>query len=181
MKTYRVVLSSATLAFFAGSFLSPAALKAAVPDSPEITSLLTEAKAEAVELKADAGDMESFTRSTASWQTYGTQLSSIRDHINKTGKLLARLKSAESSGAPWQQTAIKRIEPLLKEMADNTTTTIKYLNDNPGKVHLPEFRDYVRANYELATDLDALIGDFVKFGSAEDKYKDLGSKLEVSR
>jgi len=179
MKRYRVILGPATLAFFAGSFMVPGALKAA--DSSEITSLLADAKAEAVELKADAADLVSFTRSTSSWQTYGTKLSAIREHVNNSGKLLTKLKSGEASGSPWQQTAIKRIEPLLKEMADNTTTTIKYLNDNPGKVHLPEFADYVKANYELATDLDALIGDFVNFGSAEEKYKNLGSKLEVSR
>ena len=179
MKRYRAILAPATLAFFAGSFIVPAALKA--EDSPEITSLLAEAKAEAVALKTDAAGMESFTRSTSSWQTYGIQLSAIREHVNNSGKLLTKLKSAEASGSPWQQTAIKRIEPLLKEMADNTTTTIKYLNDNPGKVHLPEFTDYVKANYELATDLDALIGDFVNFGSDEEKYKNLGSKLEVSR
>ena len=179
MKRYRAILAPATLAFLAGSFMVPAALKAA--DSTEITSLLAEAKAEAAALKADAGDMESFTRSTSSWQTYGTQLTAIREHVNNSGKLLTKLKSAEISGSPWQQTAIKRIEPLLKEMADNTTTVIKYLNDNPEKVHLPQFKDYVKANYELATDLDALIGDFVNFGSDEEKYKSLGSKLEVSR
>ena len=43
----------------------------------------------------------------------------VKGHVNNTGKLLAKLKDAEATGSPWQQTAIKRIEPLLKEMADN--------------------------------------------------------------
>ena len=81
----------------------------------------------------------------------------------------------------WQQTAIKRIEPLLKELADNTTATINHLNDNQAKVHTPAFTDYVKANAELATDLEALIRDFVNYGSAKEKYESLGSKLEVHR
>jgi len=68
----------------------------------------------------------------------------------------------------------------LKELADNTTTTITHLGDNKTKVHLPEFKDYVKANYELATDLEALIRDFVDYGNAKEKFEGLGSKLEVS-
>jgi hypothetical protein len=55
--------------------------------------------------------------------------------------LLAKLRDARGAGSAWQQTAIKRIEPLLKELAANTEITIKYLNENQNKVHFKEFRD----------------------------------------
>ena len=161
-----------------GSLMIPAALKAA-EDSAEVTRLLADAKTEAVELKTDASDMEAYTRSTRSWETYAGKLVMIKGHVNNTGKLLTKLKDAEATGSPWQQTAIKRIEPLLKEMADNTEATISHLNANQGKVHFPEFTDYVKANYELATDIEALIRDFVDYGSAKEKFERLGSKLEV--
>lgn len=180
MKSYRILAGSAMFALLAaGSLMIPTALRAA--DSPEITKLLTDAKAEAVELKADSDDMESFTRSTMTWQGYGSKLDMIKGHVNNAGKLLARLKNAEATGSAWQQAAIKRIEPLLKELADNTTATINHLNNNQGKVHMPAFTDYVKANAELATDLEALIRDFVNYGSAKEKYESLGSKLEVHR
>ena len=104
----------------------------------------------------------------------------VKEHINNTGRLLAKLKHAEASGAPWQQTAIQRIEPLLKELAANTEATIIYLNENRSKIHFPEFRDYVKANFELAADLEALIRDFVNYGEAKDKFERLGHKVEVT-
>ena len=175
MKTHKSIPGLAALAL--AYFVTPISAKAA--DSAEITKLLADAKAEAVALKADATNMESFTRSASSWETYLSSLDMIKGHVNDTGELLAKLKDAEATGSPWQQTAIKRIEPLLKEMADNTTATIKHLSDNKNKVHLPEFKDYVKANYELATDLEALIRDFVDYGNAKEKFESLGSKLEV--
>ena len=145
-------------------------------DSEEITKLLTEAKAVAVKLKADSEDMESFTRSTMTWRGYASKLDVIKGHVNNTGQLLAKLKAAETTGSPWQQAAIKRIESLLKELADNTTATINHLNDNQGKVHAPPFTDYVKANADLATDLEALIRDFVDYASAKEKFESLASK-----
>jgi hypothetical protein len=105
----------------------------------------------------------------------------IKGHVNNTGKLLTKLKDAEATGAAWQQTAIKRIEPLLKELAANTEATINNLNENKTKVHFTEFKDYVKANFELATDFEALIRDFVNYGEAKEKVEHLGGKLEVSR
>ena len=180
MKTYPKLAAPAMLALFAaGSLLIPTKLRAM--DSPEITKLLADVKAEAIELKVDSGDMESFTRSNMTWRGYGSKLDLIKGHVNNALSLLAKLKSAEATGSQWQQAAIKRIEPLLKELADNTTATINHLNDNQGKVHLPAFTDYVKANHELATDLEALIRDFVDYGNAKEKFESLGSKSEVSR
>ena len=166
------------LAFLATvNLLIPNVLKAA--DSAEITKLFADAKAEAAELKVDSGELESFTRSKMTWRGYGSKLEEIKIHINNTGKLLVKLKAAETTGSPWQQAAIKRIEPLLKELADNTTATINHLNANPGKIHTPAFTDYVKANSALATDLEAVIRDYVDYGSDKEKFESLGSKLEV--
>jgi hypothetical protein len=182
MKTYRVMVSLATPALLTvGLLLSPVMVRAIEPgDSAEITKLLTDAKAEAVELKTDSEDLDTFVKSRLSWESHARKIEMIKEHVNNTGKLLAKLKDAEASGAPWQRTAIQRIEPLLKELAANTETTINYLNENRSKIHFPEFRDYVKANYELATDLEALIRDFVNYGEAKEKFERLGRKVEIT-
>lgn len=182
MKDYRVTAGFTTAAILvAGYLIIPAAMKAVEGgDSAEITKLLAEAKSEALELKHDSADMESFTKSKLSWESYASKVDMIKEHVNKTGKLLANLKDAETGGSPWQQTAIKRIEPLLKELAANTEATINHLNENRTRIHFTEFKDYVKANYELATDLEALIRDFVNYGEAKDKFERLGQKLEVT-
>jgi hypothetical protein len=160
----------------------PTATKAAESgDSAEINKLLADSRAEAVELKADSESMESFTRSALNWGSYASQLEMIKGHVNKAGELLAKLQNVKTTGSPWQQTAINRIAPLLKEMADNTQAAIKHLNDNQNRVHSPEFKDYVKANYELATDLEALIREFVDYSNAKEKVEGLGTRLETGR
>jgi len=182
MKTYRAMASLVTSALLmAGYFLSPVAVKAVGPgDSAEISKLLVGAKAEAVELKNDSEDLDASVKSRLSWESHARKIEMVKEHINNTGKMLPKLKDAEASGAPWQQTVIQRIEPLLKELAANTETTINYLNENRSKVHCPEFRDYVKANYELATDLKTLLRDFVNYGEAKEKFANLQRRLEVT-
>jgi hypothetical protein len=182
MKIDRGIAGLTTLTLLvAGYLVIPSTLKATEPGaSAKIAKLLVDAKAEAVQLKDDSADMESFTKSKLRWESYARKIEMIKEHVNNTGKLLAKLQEAEATGSPWQQTAIKRIEPLLKELAANTETTINHLNQNKAKIHFTEFKDYVKANYELATDLEALIRDFVNYGEAKEKIERLGKKLEVT-
>src|SRR5215471_9341081 len=180
MKINRATATLVTPAFLmAGFLICPAKLRAIEPGgSPEITKLLADVKAEAVELKNDSEDLDTFAQSRLTWESHARKVEMVKEHINNTGRLLAKLKDVEASGAPWQQTAIQRIEPLLKELAANTEGTIIYLNENRAKIHFPEFRDYVKANYELATDLEALIRDFVNYGEAKEKFERLGHRVE---
>ncbi len=181
MKEYRRIASLVTPAvLMAGYLMVPAVIKAdEAQDSEQITKLLADVKTEAVELKRDAADMDSFARSKGSWESFASKIEMFKEHVNKAGKVLANLKDAEAGGSPWQQTAIGRIEPLLKELAANTEATIKHLNENQTKVHFTEFKDYVKANYEMATDLEEMIRDFVNYGETKRKFERLGEKLEV--
>jgi hypothetical protein len=166
-------LNSVTLALLAvGCLMIPSALKAAeTSDSAEITKLLADTKSVAIQLKTDSSQMESFTRSKLSWESYAAKLDTIKKHINNAGQLVAKLKDAESSGSPWQQATTKRIEPLLQEMADNLTATINHLNDNKSKIHFPEFKDYVKTNYSLATDMEAMVRAAVDYGNDKAKFE----------
>jgi len=175
MKNYRT-LYSVTLAILAAGTLTIPTLKAVGPqDSADVTKLLRDTKAVAVQLKTDSGQMESFTRSKLSWQSYAVKLNTIKGHINNASQLLGKLKDAESTGSVWQQTTIKRIEPILQEMADNLTATIKKLNDNQSKIHFPEFTDYVKTNYLLATDMEALLRVSIDYGNDKATFERLSA------
>jgi hypothetical protein len=182
MKGYRWIAGLVTPALLvAGCFIASTNVKAAESDdSPKITALLADAKAEAVQLKDDSTDMESFTRGGLSWESYAGKIEMIKEHVNNTGKLLTKLQAEESDGSVWQQTAIKRIEPLLKELAANTEKTIAYLNENKTKIHFSDFKDYVQMNCEIAANLEELIRDFVNYGEAKQKLDRLGAKLEIT-
>jgi hypothetical protein len=129
----------------------------------------------AIQLKNDSSQMESFTRSKLSWQSYAAKLDTIKAHINNAGELVAKLKNAESTGSPWQQSTIKRIEPMLQEMADNLTATIKHLSDNQSKVHFPAFTDYVKANYAMSVDMEAMLRAAVDYGNDKAKFESLSA------
>lgn len=159
--------------------MSSMILFAQSPDSEEISNLLQDAKSHAALSANDAADMDAFTRSNVSWSTYTSKLSPIREHVNELGKIHAQLADMRHLGSPWQQNAIDQIEPLLQEMADTLTATIKHLNDNQSRVHMPQFEDYVHATHELASNLSDMIRDYVAYDAAKAKAEDLERKLEL--
>jgi hypothetical protein len=163
----------------AGFLAIPAPSKAAsAPDSEQVSKLLSEAKTMAFQLKEDAVTMESFTRMNVSWESHAVAINQIKDHINALGRQEAKLKEARSSGSPWQQTAIDRITPFLDELTGYTYAVIEHINGQTK--HTPaEYKDYLEANADYATDLAAMIGNFVDFGNAKDRLERLGDKLEI--
>ena len=92
-----------------------------MPDSEPDSDLLSQVKTHAFQLKEDAGILESFTRNVGlSWQSHAAVLTRMREDINQAGRDLAKLEEAKKSASIWQETAIERIQPLLKELAENT-------------------------------------------------------------
>jgi hypothetical protein len=183
MIIYRRLLFPSMLALLVAGYLiiSPAtrALASSVGDSKEISTLLSEAKSEAIELREDAEKMETFTRSKVSWESFATKINEIKDHVNKTGELLAKLNQVRETGSSWQQQAIDHIMPALKELAENTESTIEYLNENRKLVHSKEIEDYCVVNYELAKELTALVGDFIDYGETEARFAELQKKVKA--
>jgi mannose-6-phosphate isomerase-like protein (cupin superfamily) len=96
MKNYRGMAGLATPALLvAGYLMIPTAMKATDPgDSVQVTKLSADAKAEAVELKRDSADMESFTESKPTWESYAHEVGLIKEHVNNAGKLLANLQTS---------------------------------------------------------------------------------------
>jgi len=165
----------------AGLLAIPTASKAAeTADSEQVSKLLSEAKTMAFELKEDAVTMESFTRMNVSMESHAVAINQIKDHINALTRQAAKLKEARNTGSPWQQTAIDRITPFLEELGGYTYAVIEHLN---GEVkHTPaEYKDYLQANADYATDLAAMIADFVDFGRSKDRMQHLADKLEIPK
>jgi hypothetical protein len=151
----------------------------ATGNSQKLHELLTQVEAEAIELKRDAHDLELWAQGKQlSWRSHAAQLNTIREHINKAGKLLAQMTEARHTASPWQEQAIDRIHPLLQELADNTGATIKHFNDNKSHIHFSDYADYAKGGSDLAEELASLVGDYVNFGEHEADYHRLKGKLE---
>jgi hypothetical protein len=147
-------------------------------DSEQVSKLLSETKTLAFQVKEDAIAMESFTRMNVSWESHKVAINQIRDDINALGKQVAKLKAAEDSAAPWQKAAIDRIYPFLDELGGYTAAVIDQINGDQ-KRNPADYKDYLEANRDYATDLAAMISDFVDYGNAKDRVENLGTRLEV--
>lgn len=154
-------------------------MHAQTEDSPDINRLLSDARVHAWEAARDAETLQSYTMSKIGWETHASQLRMITGHVNDLGKVAAQLTDMRSQGSPWQQTAIDRINPLLRELADDTTTTIKHLSDHPNQVNMQQYRDYASASNDDADRIATLISDFVNYGKAKARTQRLADKLEL--
>jgi hypothetical protein len=148
-------------------------------DSKEVSAIFEDVKTEAIQLRHDADEMKSYTHSTLSWQTHVTRVEEMKRHVNNAGKLLSELDSARASASPWQEQAVDRITPLLKELASNVTATIEHLNQNPKRLQTAPYVDYVAANYDVASNLAELISDYVEYGRSKARSGELAERLEV--
>jgi predicted nuclease with TOPRIM domain len=150
-------------------------------ENKEVSNLLDDIKWQAADLDRDSEELESFTRSNASWESHADELNRIRDHINAIGKTLSRLQELRSSAAPWQQEAIDRITPLAQKLASSTTAAIEHLNKNPLRINDPRYQEYIKSNAEAASELDALVRDFVAYGKTRTTLEAYERKLEIAR
>jgi len=158
----------------------PLSRAAEVPDSEQVTKLLADVKSDAYLLRDDAQLMESYTRSDISLETQKRTVELVKSHVNAMGKTLAELVAAKDTASPWQVAAIDRIQPFLRELADNTTQAINYINGGPKNYKTGEYKDYIEANADVAAGLFSLISDFVDYGNHKNRMQRLAIKLEVS-
>jgi hypothetical protein len=171
-------LTLALIALFA-LVAGPSYASAQANDSPQISRLLKEAKSSAIQANREAVELESYTNSNLSWKTHAQALERIRGHVNDMGKLLRQMEDAKSEGSPWQQDAINRIDPLLRQMADQLTATIQHGNEHPNRIHMMKFKNYVSACAGFASQTERLISDIVAYDQAQAKVQMLEQKLEL--
>jgi hypothetical protein len=157
--------------------LSPAAAK---PENTEVAQMLLEAKQHAAELATDADELESLTRSNVSWQSHADKLEQIKEHVNAMGQLVPKLVASRDSASPWQQQAIDRMIPLLKELAANTSAAIEHLKQHPERPTSGAYTEYLKENTETAHQLSDMISSFWRYGQTRAKLENLEQKLEIA-
>jgi len=161
-------------------FISSSTGSAQSSDSDKISDLLLQAENHAMIAQNEAALLESYTGSKVSWQSHGTRLRQMKDHVNELGSLNKQLSDLRSEGSPWQQTAIDQVDTRLREVADLLSATIMHMSDNPSQIHFQTYRDYVRTNYELISDPSKMIGECVDYDQAKSKAEALEQQLNLA-
>ena len=150
-------------------------------DSDEITSLLSQARTQAWQAAQDADTLQSYTMSPMAWESHAAQLRLIQDRVNALAKTTQQLNDLRSQGSKWQQAAIDRINPLLRDMDETLATTITALNDHPERVNMPPYREYAHANYDVCEQAATVISDFVAYGKSKGTSVSLKEKLDLQQ
>jgi hypothetical protein len=180
MNQRKLIARMGTSVFLVTGFLAPClTVRAAdVPDSEQVSKLLSEAKTMAFQVKEDAVTMESFTRMNVSLENQALAINKIKDDVNVLGRQVEKLRAAQGEASPWQKTAIDRIQPFLDELGGYTAAAIDHLSGTPRHT-IAEYQDYLEANADYATDLAATIADFVNYGNTKQKLERLTTKIEA--
>jgi len=122
--------------------------------------------------------MEGFKRSHVSAQSHAAALTRIAGHINQTGCLLEKLQAGRECGSPFQQQAIDQVTPLLKELAANVQSIVDNLNERSTYADMPEFEESLTENCRLATELAAVIRNFVDYEQSRGKAEALEGQFK---
>ena len=173
----RITSSFAVLMLVLG--MGAVRMVAQTADSEEINRLLSDVKSQAVQLENDADTLQSYTNSKISWETHASRLNAMKEHVNSMGKINQQLHDQRAEASPWQQEAIDRITPLLRDMASELTATINHLNDHQTQVQMQPYRDYAHSNYDLASRTARMISDFVEYSQSKSRSEELEHKLEL--
>src|SRR2546426_4714998 len=85
-------------------------------------------------------------------------------------------RSARDSASSWQQQAIDRMMPLMKELASNTTAAINHLKEQPTRPTSGSYAEYLKQNSETARELSDMISSFIQYGQTRAKLGRLEQK-----
>jgi hypothetical protein len=182
LKSFALTVVALFLAALAAPAFQEAALQqASTQDSLQIAELFKQARVESAQLQRDSEELVRFHKTLLSWESHAQQVQAIKEHVNKVGELEQQLRDARESGSAWQQEAIDRINPLLKELADNLTSTINHLNEHKSALFASPYPEYVKANAELAVKLHTMISDFVDYGQTKQAFQELQNRLELEK
>ena len=66
---------------------------------------------------------------------------------------------------------------MLEELASNTTAIIDHLNQNPRLLTDPTYREFLRANDDLAANLNQQTSDIVAFSRAERRFQEAKDRV----
>lgn len=113
------------------------------------------------------------------WTVEGDPLNALRGEVNDIGQRLCRLETIKRALAPWQKTAVDRIQGTAILLADTTQSAITFGNAHPLQLWVPSFRN---ESYTLISQIHALqntVADAVAYPRVDREYLGLRKTMGV--
>ena len=150
-----------------------AASTSASQKSADATRLLREVRLLTHDLNRDAATLETYRLNRMSWQAHAHRLALAKEHINSIGARLASLDAMRGYVEPWQREAIDSITPVAGQLAARTEAAIKYLNENQGRLFVPDYTEHLSAIAGHADQMQESINTHLDLASAQERMDNL--------
>lgn len=142
-----------------------------------VNELLWDAEDEASQLASDADQMQALLLSDRHWLTHELMLHKIQGHVEDMKLLIEKLSSSEGSGSALQEQAVQRILPLIRELSENTSSAIGYLNQNKSRPLSETYARYLKKNAETAHELSTMVSSLVDYQESMNEMTQLRRQL----
>jgi hypothetical protein len=168
------------IAVFVALFIFQTPAHASRDESQQLTQLLSDASAEALELASDANETQALVLNDENWVTHALMLAKVKAHVDNMAIIIEKLSKAEKSGSELQEQAVERMLPLVKELSVNTTAAINYLNQNKTRPLSGTYAQYLQKNAETASQLSSMISALFEYEKSMTDINKLKSQLTAS-
>ncbi|MGJ5816021.1 hypothetical protein [Paludibaculum fermentans] len=155
------------------------AMAATLSNSAE--NMMKDASAQAFRISDNAQAIfMSEPESSISWQGQAMRLEAIKDAVKQISGDVGHLNLWGEMESPAERKAVEEANPLLKDMAAETSGAIRFLNDNANNLFLPEYRQHLQKISHDAEQLRALFRTSTKLNSLSRKAEHLREDLNHS-
>jgi hypothetical protein len=89
--------------------------------------------------------------------THDLMLHKIRGHVVEMALIVKKLNETQKSGSDVQQQAVEQMLPPVRELSENTTAAIHYLNQNKNRPPSDTYRQYLQKNADTAHELSSMV------------------------
>ncbi|MBN9657181.1 MAG: hypothetical protein J0H49_03330 [Acidobacteria bacterium] len=118
--------------------------------------------------------------SSISWQGQGMRLEAIKDAVMAISEDVGHLNLWGRMESPAERKAVEEANPILKDLAAQTTDAIQFLNNNANNLFLPEYREHVKKISRDAEQLRTLFRESTKLNALSHKAEHLREELSHS-
>jgi hypothetical protein len=147
----------------------------AAHDSAEVSRLLKEARAAAGKLATTTDHFHSYVRNRLDWRTHAEKAHQVKNEVNTLGAHLEDLEALHHQAAPWQQSVIRSMRPILVQIAQETEFVIQHISEKPSLLAHPDYRDALENKLELANQLARLTDDSVDYAEAKSRFSNFAA------
>ena len=126
----------------------------------------------------EAEHLEQFIENPAySPESHLYKLMTLREEVNRMGRDVGSLQAERDSLAPWEQQALDKTLPLLKETAANTKNAIEYFNENRSHLWADNYHEYASHIWRDSEQIAKTLKDYLKYAKAHDQERQLEQSL----